>query len=84
MNLNDEVGSIKTRDEFVVFVESLRRNLAASPAEWENAQLGDFLEAMAAWASDMDGYYKNNQLPVPAVPTWTTFAQMLLAAKHYE
>jgi hypothetical protein len=58
MNLNDEANSIKTRDEFVVFVESLRRNLVASPTEWENTQLGDFLEALAAWTSDMDDYYK--------------------------
>ncbi len=84
MKLNTEPDSIKTRDEFVNFVECLARDLATNPAQWENARLGDFLEAVAAWTNDMDGYYANNQLPIPSVPTWATFAQILLAAKHYE
>ena len=84
MELSTEAKSIKTRDEFVSFVESLAHDLATNAAQWENARLGDFLEALAAWTNDMDGYYANNQLPIPSVPTWATFAQILLAAKHYE
>ncbi|WP_442857041.1 DUF7660 family protein [Arthrobacter sp. YN] len=54
------------------------------PEGWENADLESFLEAMSAWTRDMDGYFMNRGEPVPDVPSWQLFAQMLLAAKIYE
>ena len=78
------VDAISSREDFVRFIGELRRNLLARPDEWTNTSLGDFLEALSAWTQDMDGYYENNNLPIPETPGWRTLAEMLLAAKYYE
>lgn len=84
MNLKSKVDSIRSRIDFIDFLHSLRNDLDENPGEWQNLTLGHFLEAMSAWASDMEGYYLNNQLPVPTSPNWRNFAEMMLAAKYYE
>ena len=76
--------TVETRDDLVAFVERLRADLAASRSQWENADLPQYLEALAAWVADMDGYFANNGDPVPKAPSWRLVAQMLDAAKHYE
>ncbi len=84
MELKNEVQKINSRDDFIEFVNALRYDLSSRPEEWQNATLNDFLEALSAWVRDMDGYYINNNLPVPNLPSWKNFAEMLLAAKFYE
>lgn len=42
------------------------------------------LEALAAWAEDMDGYYLGKGEEMPQQPTWQTLADMLRAATMYE
>ena len=51
---------------------------------WENQDIKSFLEAMAGWVEDMDGYYLNKGEKPPVTPTWKTFAEMLRAATIYE
>lgn len=84
MNLKHEVDAVSSRDDFVKFVDMLRGDLSLHRAEWQNATLDDFLEALSAWVQDMDGYYLNNQLPIPTSPDWKNVAEMMLAAKYYE
>lgn len=80
---------IVTRDDFVSFLEQLCQQLREGRDEWTNTSLQDFLEALAAWAEDMDGYYANIglaqqiDLSKERVP-WRVFADMLLAARVYE
>lgn len=84
MDLKTKADTVASRDDFVDFVRALRDDLSASPEEWQNATLADFLEALSGWVQDMDGYYENNRLPVPASPKWKNVAEMMLAAKYYE
>jgi hypothetical protein len=83
-SLNDQVRSIQTRQEFVAFVRELLHNLQASPGEWENPTLESYLEALAAWVEDCDGFYANRGEEVPREPSWKTLGEVLLAAKQYE
>ena len=46
--------------------------------------LSTFLESLAAWLGDADGYYAALSRTVPNQPTWELFAQSLLAARSYE
>lgn len=78
------MNEVKTRDDFIVFLDSLRSSLRANPHEWENSDLGSFLEAMKAWTTDMDGYYANRGLTPPSEPGWQTFADILKGARVYE
>jgi hypothetical protein len=84
MNPGSVIQSVNSREDFITFLEKLRANFLEHPDEWKNSSLEDFLEAMAAWVEDMDGYYENNELPVPVVPSWKSVAEMLIAAKIYE
>ncbi|NBN79331.1 hypothetical protein GWI72_13725 [Microvirga tunisiensis] len=84
MDLNEKVNAVETRDDFIEFIGALRRDLKSSPDDWQNTTLDGFLEALAAWVQDMDGYYQNNSLPVTLLLNWKNVAEMMLAAKHYE
>lgn len=82
--LEKQVKSILTRKDFSKFVIALKKDLEVDLIGWENASLESFLEALAAWAEDMDGYYQIRNLDIPIQPSWELVAEMLLAAKTYE
>ena len=78
------VNEVKTREDFIVFLERLHSDLNANHHEWENSSLGSFLEAMKAWTTDMDGHYANQGLTPSAEPSWQIFADILNGARIYE
>ncbi len=84
MDLSKKVGHIATRDDLANFIGELLQDLKNNPAEWENADLASYLEAMSAWVKDMDGYFQNLGKPVPEKPDWKLFGDVLYAAKVYE
>ena len=84
MELLEQVKHMKTREDFVAFLRSLVRDFRERPEQWENAGLEAYLEAMAAWVQDMDGYYRKGGEKVPQHLTWKNLGEMLLAARIYE
>ncbi len=84
MDLTNKLNSIKSKTDFIGFVELLLEDLRSNPEEWENKTLPDFLEAVASWTEDMEGYYINNNLPIPENINWKVFADIFAAAKIYE
>lgn len=84
MGLTENIKTIKTRADLVSFVHELRKDLHSNSKTWTNKDLETFLNAMAAWIDDMEGYYQNQGLPVPEEPEWKTIADILMAAKLYE
>jgi hypothetical protein len=84
MNLEQQIESLKTRQDLATFVLALAEDYDTLPDSWENDHLSVYLKAIAAWVSDMDGYFQNRGETVPEQPTWRLLASILLAAKHYE
>lgn len=84
MNLKDKIESIKNKEDFVKYIEVLVENLKKSPHEWGNNNLPDYLEAVANWTGDIEGYYKNSNVPLPENINWKVFATILTAARIYE
>jgi hypothetical protein len=84
MTLNDQARAIQSRGDFVCFVRALLQDLDRDPGQWENLDLRSYLDALAAWVEDMDGYYQNKGEPVPEQPSWKVLGNILLAAKFYE
>ena len=78
------IEGIKTHKDMSVFIGELHQDFLANSESWENRTLSNFLEALAAWTNDMDGYYLNIGSEVPTEPKWSTFADMLIAATMYE
>ena len=77
--------TVQTYEEFQNFLALLAEDYKANGKEWENAEVGSFLEALAAYSKDIDGYYKNtNQQVDLSVPSWRVFAEMLCGARVYE
>ena len=75
---------IKSREDFVLFVEILSKNYTENKIEWENDTLETYLETMCGYAKDVNGYYKNTNQGNADVPTWKLFADIMLGAKIYE
>lgn len=84
MQGKDKTSFVYTREDLAVFVHELAHDLRTKPQDWENATLPAYLEAMAAWIEDAEGYYVGAGQPVPQQPSWQNLAEILLAAKHYE
>ena len=78
------ISEITNKEDFVRFVESLVFNLNNNSSEWNNKTLSEYLEAVASWTEDMEGYYINNNIPIPENVNWKVFAKILIAAKMYE
>ncbi|MEW2245918.1 hypothetical protein AB0907_01050 [Streptomyces sp. NPDC006975] len=75
---------VASREDLAAFVRSLRRSHAEDGGSWENADLPSFLEALAAWVDDADGWYRNTGRELPPDVDWTFFARALQAATVYE
>jgi hypothetical protein len=75
---------VDSREALASFVHSLQRSYVDDGNSWENGDLGDFLEALAAWIDDADGWYRNAGRELPADGDWSFFARALRAATIYE
>lgn len=84
MNLKDKIEFINGKEDFTRYIELLVESLRKNPNEWGNSNLPDYLEAVANWTDDMEGYYKNNNVPLPENINWKVFATILTAARIYE
>jgi hypothetical protein len=77
--------SIVDRQSFISFLESLHSEYLLTGNTWKNPDLGRFLEAMAAYAEDIQGYYDNTNQDINAdLPSWKVFADILRGATIYE
>lgn len=76
--------NIATKEDLVKYIQALANESSSASKDWENEDLPSFLEAMAAWIEDMDGYYQNRREPTPSQPSWKTIGEILKAATIYE
>jgi hypothetical protein len=66
-------------------IATMREDFAATGAgEWENADLGRFLDGLAGFLADLDGYFARRGQQVPDQPSWGLLAATLIAATGYE
>ncbi|HEY6900043.1 MAG TPA: hypothetical protein VI233_05345 [Puia sp.] len=78
------IAGLKTKDEFIDLVRLLAKDLMDNEKEWENNNLHSYLESIADWTEDMEGYYQNTGQSLPSDIPWKIFADILIAAKMYE
>lgn len=82
-SLARRAGTIETREDFSQFAQLLMQNYKKRRGEWENDKLDRYLEAVAAFSSDYEGYVRNTGSGAEGNP-WRLLATVLLAAKVYE
>ena len=83
-DFKQKIDKISNKEDFVNFVELLVSDLKNNPEEWANKTLSEYLEGISSWTDDMEGYYQNNNIPIPKNINWKVFANILIAAKMYE
>ena len=81
--------NVTDRQSFIHFLEAFRDDLIQNKNSWENKTLEDFLEAMAWYANDIQGYYDNRKNEIGEhinadTPAWRVFADILKGASVYE
>jgi hypothetical protein len=79
-----ELESIKNKEDLVAYIHGMVKEATESECSWENNDLPSFLEAMAGWIQDMDGYYISRGEKPPMNLAWKTIAEILRAATIYE
>ena len=75
---------VQSKEDFLLFISTLIKDLNENGNSWENNILNNYLEAIQSWVEDMEGYYKNNNLEQPNNISWKVFSDILIAAKMYE
>ena len=83
-DLNRQVNSIGSRQDLAEFIKALISDYENNPGGWENKNLSAYLDGLAGWTKDMDGYFRNIGAELPEQPSWKLLGEMLLAAKYYE
>jgi len=79
-----DIDGIKSKAEFLEFLEELQHDLQYNRPDWENPTLEGFLEAMAAWIEDSDNYHRITGRGKPMDGDWQFLANVLAAARIYE
>jgi hypothetical protein len=80
-----EFQPVRSRDDLIDHIFRLLDDHDAIGGQWENKDIYTFLQAMAAWLKDCEGYYRNTGPSVDArLPSWQIFADALSAASVYE
>ncbi|WP_315121149.1 hypothetical protein [uncultured Clostridium sp.] len=84
MNIYEEIKNVKTKEDFLRFLEILANDRRSNSDEWENKSVEDYLLSIQSWIEDMDGYYENNNLEVPKNIDWNFIANIFYVGKVYE
>lgn len=75
---------VRHKDRLVAAVRGLLAEWSGGPpAHWGNTTVPDYLEGLAAWLDDCDGYYAGRGVPVPW-NGWEVAAAAVRAATVYE
>ena len=80
---------VTDRQSFIKFLDLLYKDYCNNQDEWQNKNLGDFLEAMTRYARDIQGMYDNNQNSIGRhinadIASWRVFTDILKGAIIYE
>lgn len=84
MQFYELMDNIKNKDDFVHFIHMLQEDNQVRNHEWENKDISSYLESISSWVQDMEGYYDNMKLDMPAHIDWKFAAMLFYVGKIYE
>lgn len=84
MNIHTEIKNVKTKEDFLRFLEMLVNDKKSNAEEWENKSVEEYLLSIQSWTEDMEGYYENNNLEVPQNIDWNFISTIFYVGKIYE
>ncbi len=84
MKINEMIENVKSKQDFISFINRLCNDNQINNDEWENKDILSYLEGVSSWVEDMDGYYKYMKLDVPTNIDWRFIATLFYVGKIYE
>ncbi|MDE7225206.1 MAG: hypothetical protein K2O34_15675 [Acetatifactor sp.] len=84
MKISELADRVRTREDFVRFIYELKKDHGINMEEWANRDIPSYLEGVASWAEDMDGYYTNMDIKPPTNVDWRFLAILFYVGKIYE
>jgi hypothetical protein len=72
---------VSDKESFVKFLRALVEDLQNKKEEWENPELGRYLEAMGRF---LDDSREDSINYIDFTPSWSLFARIMIAASIYE
>lgn len=81
-NIHKQIEKIKSKDDFLAFLNQLSKNFRENPDEWENKTAGEYIRAMASWIEDYSAC-PNNDIDWDSLD-YKTLAKILYMGKIYE
>lgn len=84
MDFNNVINEIKTKDDFIEFVNKLSSDNRERSEQWVNNDVPSYLEGIGSWVEDMEGYFMNMQKEMPDNIDWSFMATLLYVGKIYE
>jgi hypothetical protein len=81
MDIGDLAEKIKTKEDFIYFLQELQNDFHTNRDDWENPQLARYLEAMEAFLASST---PNSISKIDFTPSWSLFARIMVAASVYE
>ncbi len=71
-----ELPILKSRDEFLLFINNLIGDFHKSKDEWQNTDIPSYLAALVAWVEDSDMQLSDDSR--------SNFARILFSGSRYE
>lgn len=71
------LGKIKNKSDFLKFMQLYIPTI-------EDLSIRDYLESVASWVEDMDGYYKNTNQEMPQNINWDFISTLFYVGSIYE
>lgn len=76
---------LQSRQDLIGHLFRLMDDFDGVGSTWQNQGVYSFLQAMAAWLEDCEGFYRNTGQAVDVdQPSWQLFGDALSAAAVYE
>lgn len=82
--MNEILKKIKSKEDFIEFINVLLKDFNENPQDWEDKQVYSYLESIQSWVEDMEGYYTNTKQDIPKDINWNFVATLLYVGKIYE
>lgn len=82
--MNNIINNIKTKEDFLYFMEKLREDNQINGEEWENKKIYSYLAGISSWVEDMEGYFNNIGMDEPINIDWKFIATLFYVGKIYE
>ena len=81
MGIMELAESVKNKEQFVNFLQAFIDDYENNKQEWENPDLGRYLEAMERFLHDSTEKSMNK---IDFTPSWSLFAKIMITASIYE